>query len=370
MMDVKAAIAYSAKQPLTIATVQLEPPREGEVLVEIKATGVCHTDAYTLSGADPEGLFPAILGHEGAGVVVEVGKGVKSLKPGDHVIPLYIPECRECEYCLSFKTNLCQAIRLTQGRGVMPDGTGRFSLHGEPLYHYMGTSTFANYTIVPEIALAKIREDAPFDKVCYIGCGVTTGIGAVINTAKVEVGSTVIVFGLGGIGLNVIQGCRMVGADMIVGVDINDSKRAIAEKFGMTHFVNPKEVAGDLVPYLVDLTKGGADYTFECIGNVEVMRQALESCHKGWGVSTIIGVAGSGQEISTRPFQLVTGRVWKGTAFGGARGRTDVPKIVDWYMEGKINIDDLITHTMPIEQINHAFDLMHQGESIRSVVTF
>lgn len=370
MMDVKAAIAYSAKQPLKIDTVQLAPPKAGEVLVEIKATGVCHTDAYTLSGADPEGLFPAILGHEGAGVVVEVGEGVKSLKPGDHVIPLYIPECRECEYCLSFKTNLCQAIRITQGRGVMPDGTGRFSINGEPLFHYMGTSTFANYTVVPEIALAKIREDAPFDKVCYIGCGVTTGIGAVINTAKVEVGSKVIVFGLGGIGLNVIQGCRMVGADMIVGVDINDSKQAIAEKFGMTHFVNPKEVEGDLVPYLVDLTKGGADYTFECIGNVEVMRQALESCHKGWGVSTIVGVAGAGQEISTRPFQLVTGRVWKGTAFGGARGRTDVPKIVDWYMDGKINIDDLITHTMPIERINEAFDLMHQGESIRSVVTF
>ncbi|QCS49465.1 S-(hydroxymethyl)glutathione dehydrogenase/class III alcohol dehydrogenase [Picosynechococcus sp. PCC 11901] len=369
-MDVKAAIAYAAKEPLKVETVQLEPPKAGEVLVEIKATGVCHTDAYTLSGADPEGLFPAILGHEGAGVVVEVGPGVKSLKPGDHVIPLYVPECRECEYCLSFKTNLCQAIRLTQGRGVMPDGTGRFSINGEPLFHYMGTSTFANYTVVPEISLAKIREDAPFDKVCYIGCGVTTGIGAVINTAKVEVGSKVIVFGLGGIGLNVIQGCRMVGADMIVGVDINDDKKAIAEKFGMTHFVNPKEVEGDLVPYLVDLTKGGADYTFECIGNVNVMRQALESCHKGWGVSTIVGVAGAGQEISTRPFQLVTGRVWKGTAFGGARGRTDVPKIVDWYMEGKINIDDLITHTMPLERINEAFDLMHAGESIRSVVTF
>ncbi|ANV83848.1 S-(hydroxymethyl)glutathione dehydrogenase/class III alcohol dehydrogenase [Picosynechococcus sp. PCC 7003] len=369
-MDVKAAIAYAAKEPLKVETVQLEPPKAGEVLVEIKATGVCHTDAYTLSGADPEGLFPAILGHEGAGVVVEVGPDVKSLKPGDHVIPLYVPECRECEYCLSFKTNLCQAIRLTQGRGVMPDGTGRFSINGEPLFHYMGTSTFANYTVVPEISLAKIREDAPFDKVCYIGCGVTTGIGAVINTAKVEVGSKVIVFGLGGIGLNVIQGCRMVGADMIVGVDINDDKKAIAEKFGMTHFVNPKEVEGDLVPYLVDLTKGGADYTFECIGNVNVMRQALESCHKGWGVSTIVGVAGAGQEISTRPFQLVTGRVWKGTAFGGARGRTDVPKIVDWYMEGKINIDDLITHTMPIEKINEAFDLMHAGKSIRSVVTF
>lgn len=369
-MDVKAAIAYSAKTPLKIETVQLEPPKAGEVLVEIKATGVCHTDAYTLSGADPEGLFPAILGHEGAGIVVEVGKGVKSLKPGDHVIPLYIPECRECEYCLSLKTNLCQAVRGTQGKGLMPDGTGRFSINGEPLFHYMGTSTFANYTVVPEISLAKIRKDAPFDKVCYIGCGVTTGIGAVINTAKVEAGAKVIVFGLGGIGLNVIQGAKLVGADMIIGVDLNNDKQAIAEKFGMTHFVNPKEVEGDLVPYLVDLTKGGADYTFECIGNVNVMRQALEACHKGWGVSTIIGVAGAGQEISTRPFQLVTGRVWKGTAFGGARGRTDVPKIVDWYMDGKINIDDLITHTMPIEEINHAFDLMHSGESIRSVVTF
>ncbi|OKH17612.1 S-(hydroxymethyl)glutathione dehydrogenase/class III alcohol dehydrogenase [[Limnothrix rosea] IAM M-220] len=369
-MDVKAAIAHSAQAPLTIETVQLAPPKAGEVLVEIKATGVCHTDAYTLSGADPEGLFPAILGHEGAGVVVEVGKGVKSLKPGDHVIPLYIPECRECEYCLSLKTNLCQAVRATQGKGLMPDGTGRFSKDGETIFHYMGTSTFANYTVVPEISLAKIRKDAPFEKVCYIGCGVTTGIGAVINTAKVEVGSKVIVFGLGGIGLNVIQGAKMVGADMIIGVDLNDDKRAIAEKFGMTHFVNPQEIEGDLVPYLVDLTKGGADYTFECIGNVKVMRQALESCHKGWGVSTIIGVAGAGQEISTRPFQLVTGRVWQGTAFGGARGRTDVPKIVDWYMDGKINIDDLITHVMPIEQINEAFDLMHKGESIRSVVTF
>lgn len=369
-MDVKAAIAYSAQQPLTIETVQLEPPKYGEVLVEIKATGVCHTDAYTLSGADPEGLFPAILGHEGAGVVVEVGEGVTSLKPGDHVIPLYIPECRQCEYCLSLKTNLCQAVRKTQGKGLMPDGSSRFSIDGEPLYHYMGTSTFANYTVVPEISLAKIRKDAPFDKVCYIGCGVTTGIGAVINTAKVEVGSKVIVFGLGGIGLNVIQGAKMVGADMIVGVDLNPDKRAIAEKFGMTHFVNPKEVEGDLVPYLIDITKGGADFTFECIGNVKVMRQALEACHKGWGVSTIIGVAGAGEEISTRPFQLVTGRVWKGTAFGGARGRTDVPKIVDWYMDGKINIDDLITHVMPIEQINEAFELMHKGESIRSVVTF
>ncbi|MDJ0507753.1 MAG: S-(hydroxymethyl)glutathione dehydrogenase/class III alcohol dehydrogenase [Crocosphaera sp.] len=369
-MDVKAAVALEAKKPLSIETVQLQGPQEGEVLVEIKATGICHTDAYTLSGKDPEGLFPAILGHEGAGVVVEVGEGVKSLKKGDHVIPLYIPECRQCEYCLSFKTNLCQAVRATQGRGLMPDGTSRFSLGGRELFHYMGTSTFASYTVVPEIALAKIREDAPFDKVCYIGCGVTTGIGAVINTAKVEPGSKVVVFGLGGIGLNVIQGARMVGADMIVGVDINPKKRTLAEKFGMTHFVNPEEVEGDLLACLVDLTKGGADYSFECIGNVKVMRQALECCHKGWGVSVIIGVAGSGEEIRTRPFQLVTGRVWKGTAFGGAKGRTDVPKIVDWYMEGKINIDDLITHVMPLEKINDAFDLMHQGESIRSVITF
>ncbi len=369
-MDVKAAVALEAGKPLTLETVQLAPPQAGEVLVEIKATGVCHTDAYTLSGKDPEGLFPTILGHEGAGIVVEIGKGVTSLKPGDHVIPLYIPECRQCEYCLSFKTNLCQAIRLTQGRGVMPNGESRFSLEGQPLYHYMGTSTFANYTVLPEISLAKIRKDAPFEQVCYIGCGVTTGIGAVINTAKVEAGATVIVFGLGGIGLNVIQGAKLVGADQIVGVDINENRRILAEKFGMTHFVNPKEVEGDLVPYLVDLTQGGADYTFECIGNVEVMRQALESCHKGWGVSTIIGVAGSGEEIRTRPFQLVTGRMWQGTAFGGARGRTDVPKIVDWYMDGKINIDDLITHTLPLERINDAFDLMHKGQSIRSVITF
>jgi S-(hydroxymethyl)glutathione dehydrogenase/alcohol dehydrogenase len=369
-MDVKAAVALEAGQPLSIETVQLEAPKAGEVLVEIKATGICHTDAYTLSGADPEGLFPAILGHEGAGVVVEVGEGVKSLKAGDHVIPLYIPECRQCEYCLSFKTNLCQAIRETQGRGVMPDGSSRFSLDGQKLYHYMGTSTFANYTVLPEISLAKIRPDAPFHKVCYIGCGVTTGIGAVINTAKVEAGAKVVVFGLGGIGLNVIQGARLVGADRIIGVDLNPKKKALAEKFGMTHFVNPNEVEGDLVKYLVDLTKGGADYSFECIGNVNVMRQALECCHKGWGVSTIIGVAGAGQEISTRPFQLVTGRVWKGTAFGGARGRTDVPKIVDWYMDGKINIDDLITHVLPLERINEAFDLMHHGDSIRSVVTF
>jgi S-(hydroxymethyl)glutathione dehydrogenase/alcohol dehydrogenase len=369
-MDVRAAVALEAGKPLSIETIQLEGPKAGEVLVEIKATGICHTDAYTLSGKDPEGLFPAVLGHEGAGVVVEVGPEVTSLKPGDHVIPLYVPECRQCEYCLSMKTNLCQAIRGTQGKGLMPDGTKRFSWRGEPLYHYMGTSTFANYTVVPEIALAKIREDAPFDKVCYIGCGVTTGIGAVINTAKVEPGANVVVFGLGGIGLNVIQGSRMVGANKIVGVDINPDKKELAEKFGMTHFVNPKEVEGDLVPYLVDLTDGGADYSFECVGNVNLMRQALECCHKGWGVSVIIGVAAAGQEISTRPFQLVTGRVWKGSAFGGARGRTDVPKIVDWYMDGKINIDDLITHVMPLEHINKGFDLMHEGESIRSVVTF
>lgn len=369
-MKVKAAVAQAAGQPLSIETVDLEGPQAGEVLVEIKATGVCHTDAYTLSGADPEGLFPAILGHEGAGVVVEVGPDVKSLKPGDHVIPLYVPECRTCEYCLSGKTNLCQAIRSTQGKGLMPNGSSRFSLGKDSLFHYMGTSTFANYTVVPEISLAKIRKDAPFDKVCLIGCGVTTGIGAVINTAKVEPGANVVVFGLGGIGLNVIQAARLVGANMIVGVDLNPAKRPLAEKLGMTHFVNPKEVEGDLVPYLVDLTKGGADYSFECIGNVEVMRQALECCHKGWGESIIIGVAGAGQEISTRPFQLVTGRVWKGTAFGGAKGRTDVPKIVDWYMDGKIDIDSLVTHTMPLEKINDAFDLMHKGESIRSVINF
>lgn len=369
-MDVKAAVAHAAGQPLTIETVQLEGPKAGEVLVELKATGICHTDAYTLSGKDPEGLFPAVLGHEGAGIVVEVGPDVSSVKPDDHVIPLYTPECRNCEYCLSQKTNLCQAIRSTQGKGLMPDGTSRFSLDGEPLYHYMGTSTFANYTVLPEIAVAKIREDAPFDKVCYIGCGVTTGVGAVVNTAKVEPGSNVIVFGLGGIGLNVIQGCRMVGANMIVGVDINPAKRPLAEKFGMTHFVNPQAVDGDLVPYLVELTKGGADYTFECIGNVNIMRQALESCHKGWGESVVIGVAEGGKEIATRPFQLVTGRVWRGSAFGGARGRTDVPKIVDWYMDGKINIDDLITHTLPLEKINHGFDLMQEGKSIRSVVLY
>jgi len=369
-MKVKAAVAHKAGAPLTIETVDLEGPRAGEVLVEIRATGICHTDEFTLSGADPEGLFPAILGHEGAGVVVDTGPGVKSLRKGDHVIPLYVPECRECEYCLSGKTNLCQAIRVTQGQGVMPDGTSRFSLGGQKLFHYMGTSTFANYTVVPEISLAKIREDAPFDKVCYIGCGVTTGIGAVINTAQVEPGANVVVFGLGGIGLNVIQGCRLAGANMIVGVDLNPARRALAERFGMTHFVNPKEVEGDLVAYLVNLTKGGADYSFECIGNVDVMRQALECCHKGWGVSTIIGVAGAGQEIKTRPFQLVTGRVWKGTAFGGARGRRDVPKIVDWYMDGRIEIDPLITHTLPLAEINKGFDLMHAGESIRSVVVF
>ena len=369
-METRAAVAHEAGKPLTIETVTLAGPKAGEVLVEIKATGVCHTDEFTLSGADPEGLFPAILGHEGAGVVVEVGADVTSVKPGDHVIPLYTPECRQCEYCLSGKTNLCQAIRETQGRGVMPDGTSRFHLGNDSIFHYMGTSTFANHTVLPEIALAKVREDAPFDKICYIGCGVTTGIGAVINTAKVEPGANCVVFGLGGIGLNVIQGLRLVGADIIVGVDLNPAKRELAERFGMTHFVNPSEVEGDLVPYLVDLTRGGADYSFECIGNVEVMRQALECCHKGWGESIIIGVAGAGQEIATRPFQLVTGRVWRGTAFGGAKGRTEVPRIVDWYMDGKINIDDLITHTMPLEDINKAFDLMHAGESIRSVVQF
>ncbi len=369
-MKVRAAVAHAAGQPLAIETVELEGPRAGEVLVEIRATGVCHTDAYTLSGKDPEGLFPAILGHEGAGVVVDVGAGVTSLAKGDHVIPLYVPECRQCDYCTSGKTNLCQSIRETQGRGLMPDGTSRFSLGGKPLLHYMGTSTFSNYTVVPEISLAKIRSDAPFDKVCYIGCGVTTGIGAVINTAKVRPGDNVVVFGLGGIGLNVVQGARLAGAAMIVGVDVNPARKALAEKFGMTHFVNPKEVEGDLVPYLVNLTGGGADFSFECIGSVAVMRQALECCHKGWGTSVIIGVAGAGEEIATRPFQLVTGRVWKGTAFGGARGRTDVPRIVDWYMEGRINIDDLITHTMPLSEINRAFDLMHHGESIRSVVTF
>ncbi|WP_437872094.1 S-(hydroxymethyl)glutathione dehydrogenase/class III alcohol dehydrogenase [Sorangium sp. So ce363] len=369
-MKARAAVAHKAGEKLTVEDVQVEGPREGEVLIEIKATGVCHTDAYTLSGKDPEGLFPAILGHEGAGVVVDVGPSVKSLKKGDHVIPLYTPECRQCSYCTSGKTNLCQAIRATQGRGLMPDGTSRFSIGKERIHHYMGTSTFSSFTVLPEIAVAKIREDAPFDKVCYIGCGVTTGIGAVINTAQVRPGDNVVVFGLGGIGLNVIQGARMAGADIIVGVDINPKRRELAERFGMTHFVNPSEVAGDLVPYLVDLTRGGADFSFECIGNVKVMRQALECCHKGWGTSIIIGVAGAGEEISTRPFQLVTGRVWKGTAFGGAKGRTDVPKIVDWYMEGKIKIDELITHTMPLDDINRSFDLMHEGESIRSVVLF
>ena len=370
MIESRAAVALKAGQPLAVETVTVAPPRKGEVLVEIKATGVCHTDAFTLSGDDPEGLFPAILGHEGAGIVVEVGEGVSSLRPGDHVIPLYTPECRTCDYCTSGKTNLCQAIRETQGRGLMPDESSRFSLAGESLFHYMGTSTFSNYTVVPEIALAKIREDAPFDKVCYIGCGVTTGIGAVINTAKVEPGANVVVFGLGGIGLNVVQGARLVGADKIVGVDLNPAREALGRKFGMTHFVNPRDIEGDLVPYLVSLTGGGADYSFECIGNVDVMRQALECCHKGWGTSIIIGVAPAGAEISTRPFQLVTGRNWRGTAFGGAKGRTDVPRIVDWYMDGKINIDDLITHTMALDEINTAFDLMHEGKSIRSVVTF
>jgi S-(hydroxymethyl)glutathione dehydrogenase / alcohol dehydrogenase len=369
-VDVRAAVAHSAGAPLVLETVQLAGPKAGEVLVEIKATGICHTDEFTRSGADPEGLFPAILGHEGAGIVVDVGPGVTSVKKGDHVIPLYTPECRQCKSCLSRKTNLCTAIRATQGKGVLPDGTSRFSLNGKSVYHYMGCSTFANFTVLPEIALAKIREDAPFDKVCYIGCGVTTGIGAVINTAKVEPGANVVVFGLGGIGLNVVQGARMAGANMIIGVDLNPARETLARKFGMTHFVNPKEIKGDLVPYLVDLTNGGADYSFECVGNVDLMRQALECCHRGWGVSVIIGVAGAGQEIHTRPFQLVTGRVWKGTAFGGARGRTDVPKIVDWYMDGKINIDDLITHVLPLDRINEGFDLMHAGKSIRAVVTY
>ena len=375
-MDTRAAVAFKAGDPLEIATVSLEGPREGEVLVESKATGICHTDEFTRSGEDPEGIFPAILGHEGAGVIVDTGPGVTSVKKGDHVIPLYTPECRQCPSCLSQKTNLCTAIRSTQGQGLMPDGTSRFSLDGKPIHHYMGCSTFSNLTVLPEIAVAKVREDAPFDKICYIGCGVTTGIGAVVNTANVEPGSTAVVFGLGGIGLNVIQGLRMVGADMIIGVDINDSKKAMAEQFGMTHFVNPKEIGEDIVPYLVNLTKrrgdqiGGADYTFDCTGNVTVMRQALECAHRGWGQSVVIGVAPAGAEIATRPFQLVTGRVWKGSAFGGARGRTDVPKIVDWYMDGKIDIDSLITHTMPLEDINKGFDLMHKGESIRSVVLY
>jgi len=369
-MKVRAAVAHKAGEPLAIETVDLEGPRAGEVLVEIMATGICHTDEFTRSGADPEGLFPAILGHEGAGIVREVGAGVTSVRAGDHVIPLYTPECRQCKSCLSRKTNLCTAIRATQGKGVMPDGTSRFSLDGRPIHHYMGCSTFANFTVLPEIAVAKIREDAPFDKVCYIGCGVTTGIGAVINTAKVEAGANVVVFGLGGIGLNVVQGARMVGANMIVGVDVNPAREALARKFGLTHFVNPNDVKDDLVAHLVALTGGGADYSFECVGNVKLMRQALECCHRGWGVSVIIGVAGSGQEIGTRPFQLVTGRVWKGTAFGGARGRTDVPKIVDWYMDGRINIDDLITHVLPLTRINDGFDLMHAGTSIRAVVTY
>jgi S-(hydroxymethyl)glutathione dehydrogenase/alcohol dehydrogenase len=370
-MRTRAAVAMEAGKPLEIMEVNLEGPKAGEVLVEIKATGICHTDEFTLSGADPEGLFPAILGHEGAGIVVECGPGVTSLEPGDHVIPLYTPECRTCEYCLNPKTNLCQAIRSTQGQGLMPDGTSRFSmLDGMPILHYMGCSTFANHTVLPEIALAKVRSDAPFDKICYIGCGVTTGIGAVINTAKVEIGSTAIVFGLGGIGLNVIQGLRLAGADQIVGVDLNPGKIEMARRFGMTDFVNPTEVSGDLVVHLVALTGGGADYTFDATGNVGVMRTALESAHKGWGESVIIGVAPAGAEISTRPFQLVTGRVWRGTAFGGARGRTDVPKIVDWYMDGKIEIDPMITHTMPLEDINKGFDLMHAGKSIRAVVEF
>jgi len=368
-MKTRAAVAHAAGQPLTIETVDLDGPRAGEVLVEIRATGVCHTDAFTLSGEDPEGAFPAILGHEGAGVVVDVGPGVKNVRKGDHVIPLYTPECRECEYCLNPKTNLCQAIRSTQGRGVMPDGSSRFSLDGRPLLHYMGCSTFSNYTVLPEIAVAKIRADAPFDKVCYIGCGVTTGIGAVVFTAKVEPGSTVAVFGLGGIGLNVVQGARMVGADRIIGIDTNPAKARLAERFGMTDFINAAE-SPDVVAEVIAMTNGGVDYSFECIGNVKVMRQALECCHKGWGTSVIIGVAGAGQEIATRPFQLVTGRNWRGSAFGGARGRTDVPKIVEWYMDGKINIDDLITHTMPLEEINTAFDLMHEGKSIRSVVLY
>ncbi|MCY3819680.1 MAG: S-(hydroxymethyl)glutathione dehydrogenase/class III alcohol dehydrogenase [Gammaproteobacteria bacterium] len=368
-MDTRAAVAFEAGEPLSMETVGLEGPAAGEVMVEIKATGICHTDAYTLSGADPEGLFPAVMGHEGAGVVVEVGAGVTTVAPGDHVIPLYTPECRQCKFCLSGKTNLCGAIRETQGQGLMPDGTSRFSLNGETIFHYMGTSTFSNFTVLPEIAVAKIREDAPFDKVCYIGCGVTTGLGAVMNTAKVEAGSNVAVFGLGGIGLNVIQGARIVGADRIIGVDVNPGKRELAEKFGMTDFIDARNEE-DVVAAIVDMTDGGVDYSFECIGNVEVMRQALECCHKGWGESIIIGVAGSGQEIATRPFQLVTGRVWRGTAFGGAKGRTEVPKIVDWYMDGKINIDDLITHTMSLDAINDAFDLMHEGKSIRSVVVY
>ncbi|WP_072622221.1 S-(hydroxymethyl)glutathione dehydrogenase/class III alcohol dehydrogenase [Spirulina major] len=369
-MDIKAAVAWEAGTPLSLETVHLEGPKSGEVLIEIKATGVCHTDAYTLSGSDPEGLFPAILGHEGAGIVVEIGPDVTSVKPGDHVIPLYTPECRQCKFCLSGKTNLCQAIRSTQGKGVMPDGTSRFSQNGQMIHHYMGTSTFANYTVLPEIAVAKVRSDAPFDKVCLLGCGVTTGIGAVINTAKVEPGANAVVFGLGGIGLSVIQGLRLAGANLIIGVDLNPAKQELATRYGMTHFVDPNTLEGDLVAHLIELTDGGADYSFECIGNVKVMRQALECCHKGWGESVIIGVAGAGQEISTRPFQLVTGRVWRGSAFGGMKGRRDVPKLVDWYMDGKIDLDHLVTHTVPLERINEAFDWMHAGESIRTVVTF
>ena len=368
-MDTRAAVAMAAGEPLSIETVQLEGPKEGEVLVEVMATGICHTDAFTLSGADPEGIFPSVMGHEGAGIVREIGPGVKSVSVGDHVIPLYTPECRQCKFCTSGKTNLCGAIRETQGQGLMPDGTSRFSMNGDTLYHYMGTSTFSNFSVMPEIAVAKIREDAPFDKVCYIGCGVTTGLGAVMNTAEVEPGSNVAVFGLGGIGLNVIQGARLVGADKIIGIDLNEEKRELAEKFGMTDFINPGDV-DDVVAAIVDMTDGGVDYSFECIGNVEVMRPALECCHKGWGESIIVGVAGAGQEIATRPFQLVTGRVWKGTAFGGVKGRTQVPGIVDWYMEGKINIDDLITHTLTLDEINKGFDLMHEGESIRSVVVY
>jgi len=375
-MKTRAAVAFEKAKPLEIVELDLEGPKAGEVLIEIKATGICHTDDFTLSGADPEGLFPAVLGHEGAGVVVDIGAGVTSVKKGDHVIPLYTPECRQCPSCLSRKTNLCTAIRATQGQGVMPDGSSRFSYEGRKVHHYMGCSTFSNYTVLPEIAVAKVRTDAPFDKICYIGCGVTTGIGAVLNTAKVEAGATAAVFGLGGIGLNVIQGLELAGADMIIGVDINPARKAWGERFGMTHFVNPKTVNGDLVAHLVNMTKrgadqiGGADYTFDCTGNVDVMRTALESCHRGWGQSIIIGVAGAGQEIRTRPFQLVTGRVWKGTAFGGARGRTDVPTIVDWYMDKKIQIDPMITHILPLEKINEGFDLMHKGESIRSVVVF
>ncbi len=375
-MKTRAAVAFAAGKPLEVVEVDLEGPKAGEVLIEIKATGLCHTDDFTLSGADPEGLFPSILGHEGAGVVVDVGAGVTSVKKGDHVIPLYTPECRECYSCRSGKTNLCTAIRATQGQGLMPDGTSRFSFAGKPIFHYMGCSTFSNYTVMPEIAVAKIDPAAAFDKVCYVGCGVTTGIGAVINTAKVEIGATAVVFGLGGIGLNVIQGLRLAGADMIIGVDLNNGKKEWGERFGMTHFVNPTEIEGDIVPYLVNLTKrrgdliGGADYTFDCTGNTKVMRQALECAHRGWGKSVVIGVAGAGQEISTRPFQLVTGRTWMGTAFGGAKGRTDVPKIVDWYLDGKIEIDPMITHTLRLEDINKGFDMMHSGESIRSVVVF